>query len=74
MRVLTVLAVAGAFGCAGCRGKSAVSQPPPEASALAAPVTAPMALRQRVLIDLEAQKAAARARQQDFDAATDTGR
>jgi cytochrome c553 len=75
MRLLTKLAVVSTLACGGCHGKSAASMPPPASapSSLAAPIVAPMAARERLLHDLDAQKRAANVRQQEFDAATDTG-
>ena len=51
-----------------------VEMPGPISSELALPVTAPMAVRERLLDDLKTQNEAARARGADLDAVIETNR
>lgn len=55
---------------AGCTPKAKADAPasPPRTPALALPVVAPIQARDRLLQDMEQQKAAARARKAEFDA------
>jgi hypothetical protein len=63
--------------CTGCRRAPEQSPPQPApghkvaASPLAAPVTAPMAARERLMSDLDRQKQLARERADDFATAAD---
>lgn len=57
----------------GCtrKDKPSDSRQPVAAPALALPVVAPMQARERLLQDMEAQKAAARARKAEFEAVSE---